>query len=198
MKLIAISGSARKGGNTSLLVRALFEPLESAGVSCELVELAGAVMRGCTACMTCKGTDPPRCKYGDDEEVPGGPTLNEIITKMLAADAIVLASPTYFADVSAEMKALMDRSGYAIMNGEGTLTRKVGAAVVACRRGGAIHVFDTMNHFFLIHQMIVVGSSYWNVGYGRAKGEVAGDEEGMRTMRILGENMAWALERLQD
>jgi multimeric flavodoxin WrbA len=114
------------------------------------------------------------------------------------ADGVLLGSPTYFADVTAEMKAVIDRVGYVSMGNGGFFVRKPGAAVVAVRRAGAIHVFDTINHFFLISQMVVVGSSYWNVGIGREKGEVDGDEEGMRTMRKLGENMAWLLGKLAE
>jgi multimeric flavodoxin WrbA len=114
---------------------------------------------------------------------------------MIDADGILLASPTYFADATAEMKALIDRAGFVGMAAGRCFKRKVGAAAVAVRRGGAIHVFDTINHFFLIHEMIVVGSVYWNLGIGLAPGDVRGDEEGMRTMSALGENMAWVLEK---
>jgi multimeric flavodoxin WrbA len=115
---------------------------------------------------------------------------------MEAADGIILASPTYFADVTTEMKALMDRAGYVGRANGNLLRRKVGAAVVVARRAGAIHAFDTINHFFLINEMIVPGSSYWNLGYGRAVGEVQQDEEGLRTMRVLGQNLAWLLEKV--
>jgi multimeric flavodoxin WrbA len=117
---------------------------------------------------------------------------------MKGADAILLGSPTYFADVSSEMKALMDRCGMVSRANGDLFKRKLGAAVVAARRAGAIHVFDSINHFFLIGQMIVVGSNYWNIGMGREKEEVAKDEEGMQTMRVLGQNMAWLLKKMQD
>jgi multimeric flavodoxin WrbA len=124
--------------------------------------------------------------------------VNECIEKMQESDGIILASPTYFADVTAEMKALIDRAGLvSIANGR-NLKRKVGAAVVAVRRGGSIHVFDSINHFFLINEMIVPGSVYWNLGIGREKGEVEGDEEGIRTMTMLGENMAWLLKKIDQ
>jgi multimeric flavodoxin WrbA len=116
---------------------------------------------------------------------------------MAKADAIILGSPTYFADVSTEMKALIDRSGMVgRANGE-LYKRKLGAAVVAVRRAGSIHAFDTMNHFFQISQMIIVGSSYWNIGIGREKGEAADDAEGIKTMTQLGENMAWLLAKVK-
>jgi multimeric flavodoxin WrbA len=191
VKVVAINGSARKDGNTALLVRKAFEPLEAGGVETELVQLAGEEVRGCRACGTCYKNKDGRCIYDDD-------VVNACIAKMVAADAIILASPVYFSDVTAEMKALIDRAGYVSRGSGHLLSRKLGAAVVAVRRAGAIHTFDTLNHFFLISEMLVVGSSYWNVGIGRKKGEVADDEEGMATMERLGENMAWALERLAE
>jgi multimeric flavodoxin WrbA len=122
--------------------------------------------------------------------------MNEWIAKMRQADGIILASPTYFADVTPELKALIDRAGFVAGANDNFLRRKVGAAVVAVRRAGAIHVFDTINHFFLIREMIVPGSSYWNVGMGREEGEVEQDAEGLRTMTRLGENLAWLLRRV--
>jgi multimeric flavodoxin WrbA len=123
--------------------------------------------------------------------------LNDCVQKMIAADGIILGSPTYFSDLTAEMKALIDRAGYVALANGRFLRRKVGAAVVAVRRAGSIHVFDSINHFFLINEMIVPGSTYWNMGIGREKGEVEGDEEGVRTMVNLGRNMAWLLKKLK-
>jgi multimeric flavodoxin WrbA len=191
MKVVAINGSARRNGNTTRLIETAFGPLREAGIECELVELAGKEVRGCTACMKCREKKDGQCHGRRDFG-------NEVIDRLRDADGIILGSPTYFADVSAEMKAVIDRVGYVSMGNGGFFTRKPGAAVVAVRRGGAIHVFDTINHFFLISQMVVVGSSYWNMGIGREKGEVEGDEEGMRTMVRLGENMAWLLQKLAD
>lgn len=190
MRVVAFNGSARRDGNTARLVRRVFEPLEAGGVECELVQLADHDIRGCRACGRCKQERDGSCHGVRDD-------ANALIDRMREADAVLLASPVYFADVSSEMKALIDRAGYALRaNGE-TLKRRLGAAIVAVRRVGAIHAFDTLNHFFLINQMIVVGSSYWNVGIGREAGEVEYDEEGMRTMTVLGENLLWALERLR-
>jgi len=189
MKVVAFSGSARKDGNTAILVRHLFSVLEKEGIETELVQLAGKKVRGCNACFRCMGEKNRQCAVEDD-------IVNECIAKMDEADGIILASPTYFADVSAEMKALMDRAGFVAMANDGMFRRKVGAAVVAVRRGGAIHAFDTMNHFFFISEMVVPGSNYWNVGIGLDRGDVKKDAEGMRTMEVLGENMAWVLKKL--
>ncbi|UCD49831.1 MAG: flavodoxin family protein [Phycisphaerales bacterium] len=188
MKVVAFNGSARKDGNTTILVRQVFSELEKEGIDTELVQLAGQTIRGCTACAQCFKKKNQRCVVEND-------IANQCIEKMLAADGIILASPTYFADVTTEIKALIDRAGFVARANDDMFKRKVGAAVVAVRRAGSIHVFDSLNHFFLIGQMIIPGSIYWNMGFGLAKGDVEQDEEGLRTMQILGQNMAWLLKK---
>lgn len=189
MRVVAVNGSARKGGNTALLIESALAPLRDAGHECELIELAGKDIRGCTACGMCRERADRRCHGRRDD-------ANAVLDALFEADAVLLGSPTYFADVTAEMKALIDRAGYVARGNGNLLARKPGAALVAARRGGAIHTFDTINHFFLIGEMIVVGSSYWNDGIGGPKGAVAEDEEGLATARRLGENMAWVMGRL--
>lgn len=189
MKVVAFIGSARRDGNTAILVNAVFRELKKEGIKTELVQLAGKKVPGCTACGKCFANKDKRCAVKGD-------IVNECIEKMLDADGIILASPTYFADVSAGMKALIERAGFVSRANGDMLRRKVGASVVAVRRGGAIHAFDTMNHFFFIAQMVVPGSSYWNVGIGLAPGDVKGDDEGIATMKTLGANMAWVLKKL--
>ncbi len=190
MRVVGFNGSARKDGNTAILIRHVFGELEKKGIRTELVQLAGKKIRGCTACYRCLKNKDRRCAVKGD-------IANECIGKMLAADGIVLGSPVYFANMTAELKALIDRSGMvARVNGD-LLRRKAGAAVVAVRRAGSIHVFDSINHFFFISQMIVPGSSYWNIGRGRDIGEVEDDEEGIETMRTLGRNMAWLMKKLR-
>lgn len=189
MKVVAFNGSARRDGNTAILVRRVLEELEKEGIKTELVQLAGERIRGCTACRGCVANKDRRCTIDDD-------VVNECIKKMVEADGIILASPTYFADVSAETKALIDRAGFVARANGGLFRRKVGAAVVAVRRAGAIHAFDSINHFFFISEMVVPGSSYWNLGFGYAPGDVEADAEGMETMRVLGSNMAWLLQKI--
>jgi multimeric flavodoxin WrbA len=189
MKVVAFNGSARKGGNTEQLVKYVFEELEKQDIETELVNLAGLHPHGCIACYQCFKKKNRRCIVDAD-------CINDCIEKMDAADGIILASPTYFADLSSELKALIDRTGMVSRANGDMYRRKVGAAVVARRRGGAIHAFDSINHFFTIGQMITVGASYWNIGIGREKGEVTGDEEGVATMRNLGQNMAWLLKKI--
>lgn len=189
MKVIAFNGSPRKDGNTSILIGYVLEELKKEGISTELINLAGKKLHGCIACYRCARNQDRRCAVKDDD-------LNGCIEKIVEADGIILGSPTYFTDVSTEIKALIDRAGLvAKVNGD-MLKRKVGAAVVAVRRAGSLHTFATINNFFLINQMIVPGSNYWNMGIGRDKGEVEKDQEGIMTMKVLGQNMAWLLERL--
>ena len=189
MKVTAFNGSARKGGNTSQMLAIALDELERAGAQTELVELAGEPMQGCIACYQCFENKDKRCAVDKD-------CINSCIEKMLESDAILLGSPTYFADVSANMKALIERCGMVARANGNMFKRKLGAGVVAVRRGGAYHVFGSLNSFFLIGEMIVVGSSYWNIGRGLRPGDVQGDEEGVKTMRDLGRNMAWLLERI--
>jgi multimeric flavodoxin WrbA len=189
VKVTAFCGSARKKGNTYTLINAVCAEIEAAGIETEIIELAGTGLKGCAACMKCFKNKNRRCAVDDDQ-------LNEYIEKIMASDGIILGSPTYFADVSSEMKALIDRAGMVARTNGNLFRRKAGAAVVAVRRAGAIHVFDSMNHFFLIGEMIVAGSSYWNVGRGLKPGEVEQDSEGMQTMRDLGKNMAWLVKKI--
>lgn len=189
MKVVAFNGSARKNGNTAILIRHIFNELESEGIETELVQLAGHTIRGCIACYHCFETKDGTCHLGND-------IVNECIEKMQMADGFIIGSPTYFADVTSETKALIDRCGMVGRANYECYRRKVGAAVVSVRRAGGIHVFDTINHFFTISQMIVVGSSYWNIGIGRESGAVESDTEGVDTMTTLGKNMAWLLKKL--
>ena len=160
MKVLAINASPRPNGNTATMLRTVLQEAEKAGLETELVQLGDHKVSGCRACMACQKMQNGHCAIDDD-------IINSVIDKMLAADAIVLGSPTYFADVTTEMKALIDRAGYACRSMGRPLARKVGAAVSVHRRGGALCSYDTMNHFLLITGMIVPGSTYWNFAAAR-------------------------------
>ncbi|MCU0600998.1 MAG: flavodoxin family protein [Desulfobacterales bacterium] len=189
MKVAAFNGSARKDGNTAIMLNAVLDELKAKKIDTELVELAGKKIHGCIACYKCFKNKDRLCAMKKD-------IANECIEKMLSADGILLGSPTYFGDVSPEIKALIDRAGLVSRANGDMFKRKIGAAVVVARRGGAIHAFDSMNHFFLIGQMIIPGSNYWNMGFGLDKGDVKKDEEAMQTMTLLGQNMAWLLKKI--
>ncbi len=191
MKVLAINGSPRKEGNTAHLLAAVCSELRENGIECETIHIGGKPVHGCTACMKCFENLDRRCVIDTDP-------VNDCIEKMAEADAFLLGSPTYFADITPELKALIDRAGFVAMANGGLFRRKAGAAVIAVRRGGAIHAYDTINHFFGISSMITVGSSYWNFGYGMNPGDVEQDAEGMATMKTLGENMAWLVKKIQS
>ncbi len=184
MKAIAVNGSPRSGGNTEILLKRVLAQLDAAGWSTEYLKIGGRPLRGCAACFKCFENRDKRCAVKKDG-------MNDYLEKIYAADAVILGSPTYFTDVSAEMKALLDRTGMVAVANGGALQGKIGAAVVAVRRGGATHVFDTINHMFLMSSMIVPGSIYWNLGMGLDKGEVLRDEEAMLNMDHLGKTIAW-------
>ena len=189
MKVVAFNGSARKDGNTAILIKHVFQELEKEGIETEMIQLAGKKIHGCIACYKCFENKDKHCSVKND-------IVNECIEMMLDADGVILGSPTYVADVTSEMKALIDRAGLVARANGDMFKRKVGAAAVAVRRAGSIHAFDSINHFFLIGQWIVPGSSYWNLGIGRNKGDVEDDIEGLETMKVLGQNMAWLLKKI--
>lgn len=189
MLVIGICGSARRDGNTAGLIRAVFKPLEAAGVKTELIQLAGEVIEPCRACWACGGKG--NCVHKKDR-------FREIFDRVKQADGLVLGSPVYAANISASMQAFLERAAVVCDMNPGLMTHKVGAAVAAARRGGALQAVDAMNHFFLNHEMFVAGSTYWNMAYGRLPGEAEQDEEGMANMENLGQNMAFLLRALEQ
>ena len=189
MRVVALNGSPKPEGNTYHLIRRVFAELEKEGIETEYVHFGGKPLRGCTACFKCRENKDKKCALPDDG-------LNGYIEKMERAEGIILASPTYFSNVTAEMKALIDRAGFVAKGNGGLFRRKVGAAIVAMRRAGGIMAYNDLNLFFGIQEMIVPGSSYWNVGIGRMPGEVLKDEEGLQTLDTLGKHMAWLLKKL--
>ncbi|MDD2959119.1 MAG: flavodoxin family protein [Lachnospiraceae bacterium] len=190
MKVLAINGSARIDGNTAIIIGKVFEELNAAGIETEMIQFAGNIIEPCKACWACGGQN--NCVHKKD-------MFHEVYEKMLDADGIILGSPVYSANVSANMQAFLERAAVVgDMNRDGkTMKHKVGAAVAAVRRGGALQAVDTMNHFFLNHEMVVVGSTYWNMVYGQMPGDVLNDEEGLTNMKNLGQNMAYVLNTLR-
>ena len=186
MKVVAFNGSPRQDGNTTILINEIFRELENEGIETELVQLSGKKIHGCIACYKCFENKDRRCAVKED-------SANEFIEKMTKTEGIILGSPVYFADVTPEMKALIDRAGLVSLANGGMYRNKVGAAVAAVRRSGAVHTLDGMNHFFLAGQMIIVGRS---LAIGREKGEVKADDEGMQAVKALGQRMAWLLGKL--
>lgn len=189
MKVIGINGSPRLQGNTELLLQEVYKELNRRGIETETISLAQHPVKGCVACRACIERQNKRCIMEDD-------AFNECLEKIIAADGVILASPVYSAGVTSQMKAFIDRASIVLAANRGLLRHKAGAALVAARRGGAVSAFDTLNHFLHSKEMFLVGSTYWNMGYGNAVGEVAEDQEGMANMANLGENMAWLLQKI--
>ena len=184
MKVLALNGSPRKNGNTATLLEKVLSPLIEAGWETEIVQIGGQKIQGCRGCLKCAEEKNQRCVFDND-------ILNGVLEKMLAADAMILGTPCYFTDMSAEMKALVDRAGFVAFVNGGLFQGKIGAAVVAAGRGGATHAFDSINHMFLMSRMIVPGSTYWNMGYGSNEKDVLNDSYGMENMNHLGRTIAW-------
>lgn len=189
MKVIGINGSARKDGNTAILMNKVFDKLNQEGIETELVQFAGQVMEPCKACFACGGQK--NCVHRKVR-------FREVFDKLKEADGILLGSPVYSANVTANMQAFLERAAVVCDMNPGLLTHKAGAAVAAVRRGGALQAIDTMNHFFLNHEMYVVGSIYWNMVYGQMPGDVERDQEGLENMSNLGENMAKLIKVLNS
>lgn len=186
MKVFAVNGSPRTNGNTYQMIKTVLDVCGKAGLETEIYQAGGKAVYGCQACGACS-THIGRCAIDD--------WVNEVYPKMKEADAIILGSPTYFSDLTAELKAVIDRCGFISRRDGFSLSRKVGAAVSAVRRAGGIHTLDSIQHFFLINDMIVPGSSYWNMSLSLAPGDYQKDEEGIKTMERLGENIVWLLEK---
>ncbi len=188
MKVIAINGSPRSNGNTSILMRQIIKELNDEGIITEELNLGGHVARGCTACMKCREMQNGHCVYTDD-------IINTCIDKIIEADGIILGSPVYFLDVTAEMKGFIDRAGFVAMVNNTLFLRKVGVAAAVMRRAGAITTLNTLMNFMVYSGMIVAGKPV--TGLGDEIGSVRGDEEGIRRAHDTGKNMAWLLNAIK-
>jgi multimeric flavodoxin WrbA len=186
MKIVAINGSPRKDGNTHDLISYLLSEAKKEGANTELIELAGKPIHGCIACFKCFENLDKRCAVKTD-------FVNECIEKMLDADGIVLGSPVYFQDVTAEMKALIDRAGFVGLANGRMYKDKVGVSLAAFRRSGGMHTVESMNHFFLSNEIIIAGRA---MSVAREKGEVPKDEEGVEWAKLLGRKMVWLINKL--
>ena len=189
MKVLLFNGSPRVNGNTTHLLSHMIQIFEQHQASTEVVQIGGEYIHGCTACMSCKENKDEKCIYDDDN-------VNTYIQKMKEADAIIIASPVYFSQMTPETKALIDRCGYTIGANGKFLSRKIGAGIAVARRAGMMPTFHSINDFFFINDMIVPGSKYWNVGIAREPGDIEDDEEGIAIVSRLAENMIWLHEKI--
>jgi multimeric flavodoxin WrbA len=191
MRVLGISGSPRSGGNTDVLINTTLGVLAENGLETEFLSLADRPVQPCLACGGCVKAEGVRCVQED-------PAFDGVLEKFSAADGILIGSPVYFGSATPQIMALLDRVGYVARRHPQLLRRKVGAAIVVGRRAGQNFTFAQLNYFFLISEMIVPGSNYWNVAVAREKGEVVDDNEGMNTVKTLARNMAWLMGRLGD
>lgn len=186
MRVIAFNGSPKKDGNTATAIRVVLEELEKEGISTEIIHIGNKSVRGCMACGGCAKNMNERCVIEDD--------VNKMVQKMKEADGIILGSPVYYAAMSGTMKSFLDRAFYVAGRNNSMLRHKVGASVVAVRRSGEVTTFNQLNNYFLISEMLMPSSNYWNVTHGATPGETVADTEGMQTMKVLGQNMAWLMK----
>ena len=184
MKVLAINGSPKNNGNTAQALQLLLQEVQNAGIETEMFTLGNQSIHGCIACGQCVEKSNGRCNAFDD-------AVNELLPKMLAADALVLGSPTYFSGINGTIKSFLDRAFFVA---RGQMRLKFGAAVVAVRRSGGVDAFDQLNKYFQISEMTTVGSCYWNVIHGMMPGEIHQDLEGVRIVRTLGRNLAWLVK----
>ncbi|MCL1910893.1 MAG: flavodoxin family protein [Leptospirales bacterium] len=187
MKALAINGSPRKEGNTAFALQQIGSSLKEEGIDFEMAHIGHKAIHGCIDCGKCARNADDKCASFDDE-------VNEILPLMRDADVLLLGAPVYYSGIAGTMKCFLDRSFFVAGVNKGRFRHKIGASVVAVRRSGGMTSFNTLNHYFLISEMIVAGSSYWNVIHGRKPGEAAQDLEGIHTMRTLGKNIAWLLK----
>ncbi len=189
MKVLAICGSPRPQGNTSLLLREALKVLGEQGIATEYISLHDKTIAPCIACGTCsKEGKKNRCAQEDD--------FQTVFEAMAQADGLLVGSPVYFGSATPDLMALLDRAGYVAYNGDNVFFRKVGSPIVVARRAGVNFTYAQLQFFFIIMGMVVPGSSYWPIAYGRDPGEVAQDAEGLRTVARLAENMAWLMKKL--
>ncbi len=189
MKVVAINGSPRKGGNTEIMLNAVLEPIKAAGVETKIIQVGGQNIHGCRGCWACQKLLNRKCAFNND-------IVNDILEDLFSADAIIWGTPSYYSNMTPELKALIDRAGI-VASANGKLFRhKVGAAVIAERRGGGSFIQASIHEMMLMSEMIIPGSTYWNFGFGRDKGEISADAEAMANMKNLGENILMLIQKL--
>lgn len=187
MKVLLINGSPKANGCTYTALSEIANELEKENIETEIFHIGNKPIRGCIGCGGCYTTN--KCVFNDD-------VVNDGIEKVKKADGIILGSPVHYAAASGAITSFWDRLFYAY--GGKFLAHKPGAAIVSCRRGGSTAAFEQLNKYFTISNMPIVSSQYWNMVHGNTPEEVKQDLEGMQTMRVLGQNMAWLLKSIQS
>lgn len=190
MKVVTINGSPKRSGNTAFALDTVSGVLRGAGIETSRIEMGTAAIHGCIACGRCAREQDRRCVFDDD-------LVNRHMDELLEADGIIVGSPVYYAGINGTLKCFLDRVFFVAGQGGGLFRHKVGAAVVAVRRGGEVAAFDQLIKYFTISEMYVPSGTYWNMVFGAQPGEAAGDPEGVQNMQRLGENMAWLMHAME-
>ncbi len=184
MKVLLVNGSPRKDGCTYTALSEVEKSLNEEGIDTELVQIGNKGVRGCIACNKC--IELHKCAFND--------IVNDIALKMQSCDGFIVGSPVHYAAAGGDIASMLDRLFF---SGGRTMAGKVGSAVVSARRAGTTAALEQLNKYFMISNMILVGSQYWNMVHGMTAADVAQDIEGLQTMRTLGKNMAWLLKSIQ-
>ena len=196
MKVIALNGSPKAKGNTSIALDIVCTKLQENGIDTEILQVGGKIYNPCKVCMRCRKEKDGYCHgYTNDSE----DVLNQYLEKIYNAQGLIIGSPVYFGSITPEVKAFIDRAGYCSRGGGSNLIkRKVCAPVAVVRRHGANETLAQITNFYALSEAIVPYSTYWNFAIGREPGEILNDEEGVGTLKNLGENMAWLLKKLNE
>ena len=189
MKVIALNGSPHKKGNTVALLKTVCAEIEAEGIKTKLIHLPPLKLQPCIVCRKCAKKKDNQCHGVKDG-------LNDLLAKVYEADGLLVGSPTWFANANGHVKNFIDRCGFISRVNGFSLNHKVGAAVVAARRAGAVPTMDAIDRMFQLNGMVIPCATYWNLGMGLAPGDCLKDEEGIKTMKSLGQNMAWLLKKL--
>jgi len=187
MKVIAINGSPRVNGNTAIALKAMTSELEKQGIETETIQIGNQSIHGCIACGHCTKSEGNRCVFKDD-------CVNETAQKMRDADGFILGCPTYYAGIPGTMKSFLDR---VFFTSSRYFRLKVATSAAVVRRAGGVDVVHQLNNYLNLAQTVIPPSQYWMIGYGREKGEVEGDGEGMQTLVKNASAMAWLLKLIE-
>jgi multimeric flavodoxin WrbA len=191
MHVIALNGSPKKEGNTYQAIKMVCAQLEKNKITSEIIHVGGSSIRGCTGCNSCFKNKNEKCVVVDDN-------VNEWIALLKQADGFILGSPVHFSSLVPDLKAFLDRAFYVATANNSMFRHKVGVSVVAVRRSGGLTTFNELNQYLTYSEMLIPTSNYWNVIHGRVPGDVCQDEEGVQIMRILGKNMAWLMQLVEQ
>jgi len=190
MKVILINGSSHEKGNTAFALDKAEAVLADQGIGAERINIGREALHGCIGCGVCAKQQNRQCRFTDDP-------VNGWLKHMLDADGMIIGTPVYYAGMNGALKSFLDRAFFVAAANGGLFRHKVGMALAAVRRAGALPAFDQINKYFTISEMFVASGNYWNMVYGMLPGEAAGDAEGVQCVELSAANMAWMLKLME-